>query len=290
MDIWHVEKKFTQYLIYARPYSWINAILLTLLGQLIGRGTIRLDRFMLLDVILAVLTWSACMYLLEYFHKDVDYRTNPPLTPSLFLYLIVISLVILYRDPRAIIYLLAICIIVSLYAQKSINKYIGSFSFLIRGLADIFAILFIASSYGFPISNLESNHIKILVSLYLVTSARNLVGDIRDISRDKYTFPKLHGVNTSFLICLVLLFVSILTLGKINGIILVLILSLMMLKSRPYQLHRIFVLLSSLYIGALILEITATVGEMLLSLIALSILLNTTYELVPRNTRKRPDN
>ncbi len=270
-------------LILTRPYSWIGIISLAVLANVAATKGLVFDANLVFDILTAFVIWFVATSIVEYFHRMVDGRawTNPyiPMVSTILL-----AALLFYRNPVTMIFLPVIVVADFFYSMKIRNFIFSRFSFIIRGVLEISILMII---FFFHTSYNIAEFAPLLISVFLITDARNLIGDIRDVEYDKYIFPKRYGVRVSYLVSLVLILVSIAILQNIMLTLPLILFVLSMSISRDaYNLHRIFVLATTFFYAN---YIALLIGQSLFitNLLFAAVLLNFTYSTVPRKSNPR---
>ncbi|MFA6049252.1 MAG: hypothetical protein WC792_04915 [Candidatus Micrarchaeia archaeon] len=264
-----------------RPYSLTGIVAIGLLAHLAANS--KLAESFFFDVLLALSMWVAVNVFAEFIQNDTVARKKDA---SLLVFSIVIFSVIgLLRNPYVLLSLPVLLLVGWVYSLKTKKTPISRFSFLLRGLVEVlvFSVIFLSQSSW---DNLL-RYVPYVASIYLITCARNLVGDLRDMSVDKFTFPLIFGVDASKAITLGLVSFVVLLIGDLQVVFpLLVILLALVLKSDYYELHKFFVL-STL---AFLVNLSAfLIGETLLltNLVYAGALLMYSYGLVPRRVVRR---
>lgn len=272
------------YWIYTiRPYSWIGVISIAILANVIANGGIEFNFTLTEDALIALGLWIMVIFLIEYLQRFTDERikTSLPFIASS----IVLLLILYFKNPYTIILLVFGILIGSLYGFKTKDLFISRFSFMFRGFLEVLlfsVILFFHRYYDiyfvFPV----------ILIIYFVTISRNLIGDIRDVECDQFTFPKKYGIKASYLIAGVLIIFSILLSKSLSvSLPLIVYLFLLALIRDAYFLHRFFVLTTIFFFVNFTLYFLNNHSFIFFSnLLFIGTLLNFTYDLTPRKSNK----
>lgn len=230
-----------------------------------------------------LLIWCAMIYVVEYFHRDIDGRITISLIWSVIPFLIALGLSLIH-DYRTLLFFVVIVGSTILYASKKNAHKLSAFSFIFRGLVELSMFLLVGFFYEKQLSLLFAP-IGLIVSIYFITISRNLVGDIRDTKYDKFTFPKKYGTKNSYIVSGIVLLSAILFNNIWIAAPLIIPLVLIALQYNPYSLHKIFVI-STVYF--LVNQIAVVTGVSLILTNALFIfsLAFLFYESVPRKSNK----
>lgn len=271
-------------LIYTvRPYSWVGVIFIALLANIISSGSLLYNLILFEDILVALGIWIMSIFLSEYLQRFTDKRIK---TVVPFIVMLMVLLLILYfKNPYTIVLLIFGILIGSLYGLKTKNLFISRFSFLFRGFLEILLFLIILFfHYYYDIYFVFS----IILIIYFITISRNLIGDIRDISYDQFTFPKKYGVRVSYLVAGTFIVISIfLSNNLIVSLPLIFYLFLLILIHDAYFLHRFFVLTTLFFFVNYILCILNDNSSIFISnLLFIGVALNFTYDLTPRKSNK----
>jgi hypothetical protein len=268
------------YFLITRPYSLVDLALVGLLANIIAVGTLIPDMSLLLDITIPLLFWISFLYLTETKKK----RINISLTAGLALLIIPIAL-IFFVNPLSLIFLPFALAVLYVYSQKNYNKGLGLFSFLSRGLFTVLAFITVVSLHGFNllIPAIES-HFPLVCSLFLLSSSRNLVGDMRDYAVDRYTFPKIVGRTSSLAISSIMLVLVILLFMDISLLfpIYIFLLILLITQKNAFNLHKLFVLTTTFFFMNYLMLILS-IPPIFNNVLYLSAVLNFTYNYVPRS-------
>lgn len=271
----------------ARPYSWISIVSIALLANVIATGSLVFNLALIEDVLIALGLWVLAILFLEYLHRHTDKRIQS-LSPFIFA-LIILILILCYKNPYTLI-LLFLAILASLfYASKTKNWFIGRFSFVFRGVWEISGFLMILFfHYYYNVSSV----FYIMLIIYFLTTARNLVGDVRDIKYDKFTFPKKYGLKASYFVSGILILISIfLTKNLIVSMPLIFYLFLLILIRNSYILHRIFTLTTAFFlINYIVYFLNSYLCLFFINVLFIAVLLNFTYNLTSRKVNKEQNN
>jgi hypothetical protein len=278
--IYTFSMKLINKIILTRPYSWIIIVLLGILANIIANKNFIIDANLFFDCFVAILVWFATSSASEFFHRNIDKRgvTSPKL-PIVLFFILAFSLI--YKNILTIIFLPILIVAVIAYSYKIKNWFLSSFSFLIRGVLEICVILIVLFFHGFySIVNV----LPIIISVYLLTISRNLIGDIRDVKFDKYTFPKKYGSKTGYIVSSILVILSLILIPNIEIMLpMILYLVLLLISRNAYLLHRLSVM-TMIFIIANYALFMLNQNLFFTNIIFVGVLLNFTYPLVPRKS------
>ena len=260
-----------------RPYSWIDLILLGFLAKFSISRSLNFAFSDLYFISSLLLLWFFFNFILEVKH-NYSYRSK------ISLYLPIISLISaifigLSKNVYSLIPLVFSVFLVLVYLQKNRNTVLGNFSSITRGLIEssyfIFAVLLLSNSV---------DRIQIIISIFifLIYTARALIGDMRDLKHNKEahkkTFPVTFGMNACkgfmiFLLLITLLLQILIFDSYLISVPLALFAITLLFYNNGYVLHQLFVLTSSFFSLNLIYYFTNQ-NLIIINLIYLGILLN----------------
>lgn len=196
------------YFLNLRLYSWVDVILLALMGKVLISGVLCFERqdFLLISGILSL--WFFYNLILEFKHAYA-YRGKMSVAPSVF-FLLVAIIIGLSRSYLPVLFASVSTLLVVLYLQKGEFKPLGYSNNVIRGLIQSCYFLYAVTFFTETIS-WEAVVISILI--FLAYTARGIIGDVRDVSHNKasnkITLPVRIGILNSRLLVVVLLVLSI---------------------------------------------------------------------------------
>ena len=272
-------------LLMTRPYSWVGVILISIIANMTSKKILIFDGELLLDCAVGLLLWITTIFFVEHFHEKEDKRTRiPPWVPASLIFLL--SLIMAFKNIFTLLLLPLMLLFVMLYALKIKDWMLSCFSFMFRGLLEVVGFLVI---FFFHSNHFSNEIFPLLLTIFLITNSRNLIGDIRDVNFDRYTFPKKYGIKLSYLVSATLIILSIIILPNIYANIhvalpLVTILTLMIFVRNAYILHRIFVV-ATIFFFVNYIALFLNEGNMaLFNLLFIGVILNFTYPLVPRKS------
>ncbi len=230
--------KFITQILFLRPYSFIGIISIVVLADVIINAVTPFS--LLVDSIAGLLLWMIAIFIGEYFHFKLDHRRLPAI---LLLFAVALFLIIvLLNEPKALSLFVAMLILCLAYANKSRVKLVSPISFLIRGFLEVIIFLTIVLFHSHSLIGLV-NYWPQAILIYLITASRNLVGDVRDMKYDKYTFPTIFGKKMSYVVSITLIILSfIITPTPFILLPLLPIILLLLIDFPPYLLHAAYVI------------------------------------------------
>lgn len=271
--------ELTRYFLLARPYSWVSVAFSIFLADIFVNKSLSFDN-VLLGFSFTISLWISLNLFAEKVSKDMSVRGKINfLVPISFL---ILSLIILYFLGNFISFLGFIIILIAFffYSLKNNSKFLGPFSFLFRGLMEV-GLFFIGLSF-FRFDFVGFDWILLGIIIYLITCARNLVGDLRDLEFDKFTFPKIVNVKFSKLIIFLFYLIPLFFYKELIFSIFIVLL-LIIFNKNFYLLHRLLLLFNVL----ICINLSVLLGVFnsnLIWLLIISILLNLMYNFVPRKS------
>ena len=155
--------------------------------------------------VLGLLMWAGLNFASERLQQNPG-REIPPiwilcvtLAPGLIVAISSSSLLTL-------VYLAYLCS-VFLYPLKAMFKPFGAFGPLLRGFNAFFQSLYFLILFGGN-EFITSKNLLIISIIPILHIARNLLGDLRDIGKDTFEFPKKFGTPTTLILCVGVLLVA----------------------------------------------------------------------------------
>lgn len=267
-------------LLEVRPYSLVGIISISLLSYLIAFPQVLNIFYMAVYAVTALLLWVMTNYAGDFIHKHTDNRFYVPffLSPIIFLFLVFIFLI--NSKFISIYFLILLVITIPLYSFKNKYAIISKYSFFIRGFLEVY-IFFI--SYFILSTEFLLNYFWIPLSIYFVTASRNLIGDVRDKDVDKSSFPKSYGVTFSYITSTLMLILVVILTANLEVLfpISMIIFLMFLFKNKPYTLHRIFVLASTVFYLNIVSNLL-NAPLFINNLIFVALILNLLYPIVPR--------
>ncbi len=271
---------FKDCLLITRPYSLVDLALVGLLANIIAVGQLIPNVWLFLDILIPLMFWISFLYLTENRKK----RIHVPVYLSI-IFLLIPTVLISIINPLSLIFLPFALAVLYLYSRKNSNRYLGTFSFLSRGLFTVLAFLTIISLHGFNLLEpVIGIHMPLLFGIFLLSSSRNLVGDIRDYAVDRHTFTKHFGKMPSLIVSsLMLLLTVLLFLDPILTFPLYILLTIMILtRNNAFNMHKLYVLTTTFFLMNYVLNILG-ISPVFSDVLYLSVVLNFTYNYVPRS-------
>jgi SAM-dependent methyltransferase len=270
-----------KHLLLVRLYTVINIIIVSILPTILLNRQI--DLFTARDIIIGILFWTAIILGKEVMHENTDHREKINKKVPVFLGLILV-LVVVFFQPISIIFLALALITFFAYSLKNKNWILAPFSFVFRGFLEVLILITIFSFYV-PIPQVLEKYSLISLLILLITDSRNLIGDIRDVSKDQYTFPKIFGIRLAKILAILLLTPALIYF-KITIVIPLIVISLLIIFLKDnYLLHKIYVQATGFFILNLISE--TLFGNTFISNLGFFIVIfNNSYEYTPREVAR----
>ncbi len=265
------------FLLLSRPYTLPSIVLVTLLGSVLARKALIFDSVLVLSVIFGIFTWFAVIYFHEALLSTHNRMKISVFFPILFIGVsLIISLIYNYY---VLLLLFFVLITSNIYRLKSYNWIGSGFVFVFRGFTEMAIFL---SVVFFHFTAFTWYVIITSLIIFMLTVSRNLIGDIRDFSSDKFTFPRLFGKRLAYFVSVALLLFSIILTPDIYiSIPLIFVLIMILFYRRPYFLHHLYVLASIFYLINYIFFFL-TYSLFLSNLAFFAVILTFTYKFVPR--------
>jgi hypothetical protein len=288
-----LKRKLMAAFILTRPYSLPGIFLLYYMAKVIITGNLMLSVYSILESIPVLAAWISFTLLLEAEHKHSN-REKIPYSYPVITFVITVLSAIIFNGLIPIVPLIFFLIFVFAYIKKNSIPLLGNFSFVSRGFVE--AVLFFFSLALFSNSYLHLQYIALAFAVLLITSARNLIGDIRDTKFDEITFTVRFGDNVGYVVSILLYVIGGYALFTISqgtwGVVFPIIIMVLILAviDNGHMLHRLSVILSSVVMAAYILYLTGNGALLfLLNVVFLCICCNFVfYDMVPR--RSNPPN
>lgn len=271
--------------VMTRPYSWVGAVLVAIMANVMATRAFLINWDMAYDVLTAFAIWCTSTLAVEYFHRKTDGRglTNPVI-PLLSIALLLAMFA--YKNAAALIFLPILIAADVMYSMKIRNLLISRFSFMLRGILEVCTFLVVAFFHN---SYDVFGFLTVLLVIFMLTNSRNLIGDIRDVKFDSYTFPKRYGTGISYAVSVAFIIVSFLLLPDILIMLpALLFIAAIPLSRNAYTLHRLFVLATTFFYMNYILYL---LGQSLVfsNILFIAVLLNFSYPSVPRKSNPRQE-
>ena len=287
-----LKTKLSGVFILLRPYSLPGLFVLYYVANVIVTKSLELNINSIFRFVPVFFAWSFMTLLLEAEHKHSNREKIPYSYPAIALVIAIIS-AIAFNGLTPILPLIFFMGFTYMYIKKNNISILGNVSFISRGFME--TSLFFLSLSILSTSYIQMSNILFGLIILLTTSARNLIGDIRDTKFDEVTFTARFGDKLGYVVSIllylagayVLFIVSHGAFGTVLPILLMVL--LLIIIDNGHMFHRISVFLSTITMAAYILFLTGNGSFLiLLNLIFLSIICNLVfYNLVPR--RSNPD-
>lgn len=241
-------QKMLKKLYNLRPYSWIDLFLMGLIGKfsLMNKLVFHQKDFFMAIGLLSL--WCFFNLALELKH-NYSYRAKPRITSLIFS--ILLALVIgAYFNILSVIFTLLSILLVTIYLLKNKNIILGNISALVRGTIQSLYFFYALMFYTEIINNV---HIVIGIIIFLVYTARALIGDIRDMKHNKKegkkTFIVNYGVNLGIILIEILALSGILILIQYFDILIAIPLfvlcTILPFFRNGYKLHQFMIIITS---------------------------------------------
>lgn len=276
------------YLLNARPYSFADILLLGLLAKASTTRALSLAPEDLYPAAGLLALWCFYNLILEFKHRYA-YRGKTSVLPSL-LFLAVGLAAGLLRSPLSVVFVAASTLLVLVYLQKNRNSLLGNFNNVVRGLIQASYFLYALTFYAEGVTRQAA---VTAVLVFLMTAARGLVGDIRDVRHNrearKKTFPVTFGVASARVVAVALLLAAAAVEATYFGAATVALPALLFASAvavhrNGYALHQLSIVTTSFFSACLIAHLT---GQSLsfVNLIYVAVFLNlATYPLLERKS------
>jgi hypothetical protein len=267
-----------RYVLLTRPYSWMSIVFVAILANIFSSGDI--TNIIFIDIIFALSVWAFSNFFAEAFSNDVEERGKIYLIIPILILLLSLA-ILFFRSIVAFPFFLILLLSLVVYSGKSKGAVFGAISFLVRGMMEVnlFIIVLLFNQYSF----VGYDWVYFVLGIYSITIARNLIGDIRDFDFDKFTFPKLVGVNLSKGLSVILYLLSIFLFNGIMFSFLIAIILIIFFKDSFY-LHRFLVIINSFALFEACVLLINPQMVLLVDLVLIGVLLNFTYLSVPRKS------
>lgn len=269
-------KDFFGKVVLSRPYTLSSIIALGIVSYLLANQQIKNTESFVFVIIVSSSFWLFSTYLAEYFHNKTN--KNRPfvnfVTPLFFLLALILFT---YQNLISLIMVIILIISIWAYSLKVKNTVISPYSFIFRGIVELSVALFFLS-YQF---NSIFTNTSFLISIYLITTSRNLIGDLRDKDEDNFTFTKKHGENITLAVSLFCLAgAALLNFSAVSFPLFLTIISLFTIKNSYIQ-HNVFVL-STFFFFINYAFILQKMDVLISNLIFIGVIMMYSYHFVPR--------
>jgi len=264
------------YFLLSRPYTIVEVILIGMLANVIAVGGLYFNNDLLVDVFVSLCFWLSFLLLTE---NRKGRKISIYVSGALLMLLIA---TILLKNPASIMFVVLGLLFLYAYSQKSNNPVLGVISPVMRGCLALVVFFNVLSFHDTITENVLIDNYPIILALFLSTTARNLVGDIRDYKVDNYTFPKRYGRGNSFIVSEMLIVLSCLLIGDmLVAFPLILILLVILSHMRAYLTHRMHILASTFFLMNYIMFLI-DIPVIFNDILFIAVMLNFTYDHVPR--------
>jgi hypothetical protein len=258
-----------------RPYSLVDIVLLGVLGNVLASGILDITLDLTLDIFFAAIWWSTILLIVES-RKNRDIPNIAVIFSSILLLAITA-----YRNSLAVFLICLDVLLLMWYSLKSKRQSIAVTSPIPRGLLSLTLLLIILLFHNALDMQSLSTNLSLLIAITLLIMARNIEGDIRDISVDKYSLAITLGKTKSRQLVISLVLLASILIFNITILPLLLLVLIMVFKPEEDSFHRIFVLTTMCFMATYISHMIG--GSVLLPiLLYIGFLLNFTYDSVPR--------
>jgi len=279
--------KFINLILFTRPYSWINVTLIATLSSVLSGVDFCSSKF-IINLIIGIISWNLGIFFVEYIQRERIVTYSFYLFVLLFAFL---GFTLLILNPIVLIFLFLFIFIGGVYSLKTKSPIFGETSFLVRGFFEVilfFGIYFLNAN----IQELSKEIFFIAIMLYLITASRNLIGDIRDQYKDRFTFSVKHGEKLSYLISSLLLLIAIIISNSFIlsfPLIVILILTFLFYRN-PGLIHKISLLACSFFLCNYLFFITTRDFYYLVfitDILFIGVLLNLCYDYIQISINKK---
>ncbi len=271
-----------KYLNAIRLYTLINIILISLIPSILTNNITPFN--LIRDSLFGILFWCAIILSKEILHAKTDGREKISFVIPIIIWIITISTIFIFGNIFSILLIPISLITFAIYSLKNKDWILSEASFIFRGFLEMCLFLIILNFYQTNTPNFLS-YVSIAVAFLLITNSRNLVGDLRDIKFDKYTFPCTFGEKKSKIISILLL-IPILFLVNIQiSLPIIFLIILIALYNNYFEVHKFFVITTGIFIINII-SFLIYQNCFLTNTAFFIILFNLTYNFTPRNSNK----
>ena len=283
-----LKNKLAAIFILLRPYSLPGLFLLYYLAKIVVTHSLGLNIKYLIMFLPVFFAWTYLTLFLEAEHKHSNREKISYYYPAAAL-IITILLSVAFGGTLSLIPIAFFLLFTYLYVKKNNISILGKTSFIMRGFME--TSLFFISLSLFSNIYLQFSTVLLGIGILLITSARNLLGDIRDTKFDTLTFTAQYGDNLGYVVSIVLYSIGAYILFILSGNIgiifpILVMIFLLFVINNGHMFHRLSVLLSTIIISMYILFLSGN-SELifLVNIIFLSIVCNIIfYNLVPRRS------
>jgi len=273
-------KELFSKLILSRPYSLASIIALGFICYLLVNQKITSQIVFVGIIIVSSIIWLFSMYFGEYLHNKTNKgRSNINFFIPAILFVLLIALN--YNNLTNIAILVILAFLVYVYSLKAKNTWLSPYAFIFRGSVELTVILL----FLLQRISVFLEQITFVISIYLITTSRNQIGDLRDKETDKYTFVKKYGEQITKIISIVLLVLVITLNFSLLSFPLVLTLTIILFTKNYYIQHNIYVI-STFFFLINFIFILLSIDIIISNLIFVGVILEYTYHFVPRESDK----
>lgn len=245
----HYKNKIFGHILNLRPYSWIDMILTGYLAKFSITKELIFEIKDLYWIMGILMLWFFFNAMLEMKH-GYKYRQKVSVIFPV-VYFLSVLIIGITNQPLSVFFILISSLLVLIYLQKNKNLLLGILSSPVRGLIHAAYFLFVLMFFS---TSLNKESIAIAGMLFLIYTARAIIGDMRDIKQNarsnKKTIPVIFGLNNSKLIVILLLILSInielLQFGSFLAISPLILFGLgLLINEYGYALHQLVISITS---------------------------------------------
>lgn len=206
-----------QYILLTRPYSYVcNVARGILVCGVMGLATDL--RALWVSAITSLLMWVFLNWTSDARQKD-EGRIIPPLSLQLLPMVATLMITVSFSH-YALFFFFLFVLTIYIYPMKAVHPNIGLLGPLFRGftiLAHFLYTIYLIS----PEKGVTKESIPIIAAFTILHIVRNLIGDVRDVQKDRYEFPKKFGIKSSLWVIRFMFILSMMPILMISdGIIL----------------------------------------------------------------------
>lgn len=262
-----------------RPYSWVDVLLLALVAQVVRVNQVAVTLPLLFASLGLLCLWFFFNLILEWRHR---YQYRAPTSPvPAFAFLLVALAAGIYTNPQSVLWVAAGVLLVGAYLLKNQGGIWGVISNLVRGLIQASYCGYALTFFG---NSISSKAVGLCLCVGFFTTARSLVGDIRDRRHNaeagKITLAVRYGESQArgvagFLLFLTLV-VSTIFLSPLAVVPVLGALFILYSENSGYVVHQGTILMSSLFLATLTASLAGQ-STLLLTFLSVGISLNLVY-------------
>jgi len=273
-----------------RPYSVVDLLLVFLLARAVSIGNTAFNSNDIVFGSLYVLLWLFLTLALEAKHKH-PYRkiiSNKIPYTSLALSAVISS----YFNVQSLLFIAFIWLSTYLYIKKEESKFMGSTSFLVRGLYEASLFLFGVSLFV-DLMKISLTQILIGVVIFVMYAGRNLIADIRDVSFDDNTFTVRFGSKVSYAVSLIFYSIAVVLLSQLFSSFWIIfpalvLVAILLVYDNGYTLHRCSIILTS-FTAVNVILFLSSMDLFYTNMLFLGVFSNLLfYESIPRKSNPKP--